>query len=184
MPGVLEVKRLAAIVAATLAVGALAGCKDDTPTSNAQEQGQAQTETAFRQQSAAVPYPAAQLTDSLERRNLRERLLRQNKPNSIGYVYLLGMNGSYVGYYAIKGKVSSTQSQMTTTDLVQGCGSGNSYSCAVTVPAPGDDGSYGANEPGIFFFTTEGVLVTTSMDYIVSDAPLPVSAPKLNATKG
>jgi hypothetical protein len=165
------------------AIGILTACAGSAPKSSAQKQGQEQTETAFKQQSAAVPYPASQLTDSLERRNIRERLLRQNKPNTIGYVYVLGMNGTYVGYYAIKGKVSSTQSQMTTTDLIQSCGQGSSYSCAVTVPAPGDDGSYGQNEPGIFFFTTENVMVTTSMDYIASDQPLPVNAPNLNPTK-
>lgn len=162
---------------ATLMLMSCTAC-DDEP-SGAQRQGQIDTEQAFRQQSAAVPYPKSQMTDSLERRNLRERLLRQNRPNAIGYVYVLGMNGSYVGYYVIRGKVSSTQSQMTTTSLVQSCGSGSGYSCAVTVPAPGDDGSYGSYEPGIFFFTTDGTMVTTSMEYMVSDHPLPVHAPKL-----
>ena len=48
------------------------------------------------------------------------------------------------------------------------------------VNAPGDDGSYGANEAGVFFFTTEGAMVTTSLDYIVSDQPINISATKLN----
>lgn len=166
-------------VSAASAALLLTGCTGSSPKTSAQAAGQQQTETAFRQQSSAVPYPAAQLRDSLERRNIRERLLRTNNPTKIQYVYLLGMNGTYIGYYAIKGKVSSTQSQMTTAQLIQRtCKSGD---CSFdVVNAPGDDGSYGDNEQGIFFFTTEGVMVTTSMDYIVSDAPLPVSAPKLN----
>lgn len=174
-------KRTAAILTAAACMLALAGCTAPSAPS-AQDDGQALTEQAYQQQSTAVPYPVDQLRDSLERRNVRERLLRTNKPNAVGYVYLLSMTGDYVGYYAIKGKVSSTQSQMTTSQLLTwtcragGCESG-------TVDAPGDDGSYGANEDGIFFFTTEGVMVTTSMPYIVSDAPLSVSAPKLN-TKG
>jgi hypothetical protein len=169
----------AAIAAMVLTVG-LSACSADSQTS-AQSKGQDDTEQAFKQQSAAVPYPVAQLTDSLERRNLKEKLLRQNKPNSIGYVYILGVNGTAIGYFTIKGKVSSTQSQMTTTDLVvDRC---SSSTCPVVVTAPGDDGSYGENEKGIFFFTTEGALVETSMDYFVSDQPLPVSAPKLNPPK-
>jgi hypothetical protein len=50
------------------------------------------------------------------------------------------------------------------------------------VDAPGDDGSYGANEKGVFFFTTEGALVETNQDYLYSDQPIPTfaSLPKLN----
>jgi hypothetical protein len=94
-------------------------------------------------------------------------------------VYLLGDTGTYLGYYAIKGKGSSTQSQMTAdqTELTHG-----SYGQSVE-NAPGDDGSYGANEDGIFFFTVEGVMVTTNMHYIVSDQALSVRAPKLNVPK-
>lgn len=177
-------RRSTAVIALIAAVMlTLTACTEGPERSSAQADGQKLTEQAYARQAAAVPYPAAQLTDSLERRNLREKLLRQNKPNAINYVYTLGMNGNYVGYYAIKGKVSSTQSQMTTSQLIHGCGQTTSYSCAVTVPAPGDDGSYGDNEPGIFFFTAEGALIETSMDYFVSDQPLPVSAPKLNPAK-
>ena len=174
-------RKVLAAAAAVAVVAGLAACS--TAPSNAQSDGQKLTEQAYRQQSAAVPYPVEQLHDSLERRNIKDRLLRTNKPNAIGYVYILGMNGNYVGYYVIKGKVSSTQSQMTADQLItwtcnegSGCQSG-------TVNAPGDDGSYGANEEGIFFFLTDGTMVETSMDYIVSDQPLPVNAPKLNPTK-
>lgn len=152
------------------------GCGDKPPT--AQQSGQKQTEQAFAQQSGAVPYPADQLKDSLERRNLRERLLRDNKPNAIRYVYLLSF-AEPLGYYTIKGKVSSTQSQMTTDQLIvrPKCSSG----CTIrhVVNAPSDDGSYGENEPGVFFFTTSGVMVTTSLDYVVSDQPLPLDVPEL-----
>lgn len=155
-------------------------CEGDTSKPGAQEAGQKQTEQAFKQQSTAVPYPADQLKDSLERRNLKERLLRDNKPNAIRYVYLLSF-AEPLGYYTIKGKVSSTQSQMTTDSLVRRyCKSCSGGGQAVTVPAPGDDGSYGANEEGIFFFTTEGVMVTTNLDYVVSDQPLPFDVPELN----
>lgn len=171
--------RAVTVAGATAAAVVLTAGSCDEQKSSAQKEGQSQTEQAFRQQSAAVPYPVSQLRDSLERRNLRERLLRTNNPSKLQYVYLLGTTGTYLGYYAIKGKVSSTQSQMTTDQLEIDHGS---YGQAV-VNAPGDDGSYGANEEGIFFFTTEGVMVTTNLSYIVSDAPLRVEAPKLNVPK-
>jgi hypothetical protein len=165
--------RIAALTLTALAAVSVAACDDGKPT--AQSQGQAQTEQAYKQQSSAVPYPADQLKDSLERRNIRERLLRTNKPNAIGYVYVMSF-GKIIGYYTIKGKVSSTQSQMTTDEFEIDHGS---YGQSV-VNAPGDDGSYGANEPGVFFFTTEGAMVETNLDYIVADQPLPVDVPLLN----
>jgi hypothetical protein len=166
--------RIAALATtAVLTIAGVSACTSDNK--SAQQTGQAQTEQAFKQQSAAVPYPVDQLKDSLERRNIRERLLRTNKPNAIGYVYVMSF-GKIIGYYTIKGKVSSTQSQMTTDQLELDHGS---YGQSV-VNAPGDDGSYGANEPGIFFFTTEGAMVETNLDYIVADQPLPVDVPLLN----
>lgn len=155
------------------------GCEAEDK-ADPQVSGEKLTRQAYRQQSAAVPYPADRLKDSLERRNLRDRLLRTNVPNKIQYVYLLSFSEP-LGYYTIKGKVSSTQSQMTADQLRV---DGNCSGCGdIVVTAPGDDGSYGANENGIFFFTTEGVMVTTNLDYIVSDQPLPFNVPELNKKK-
>jgi len=151
----------------------------DDPKSTAQQTGQQLTENTFAQQQAAVPYPSAQLRTSLERANLRDRLLRLNSPSKIGYVYLMNF-GKIVGYYVIKGKVSNTDSQMTTSTTVDR--RSDTSGGAVTYPAPGDDGSYGANETGNFFFTAENVLVETDLNYLYADAPLPVNAPKLNGT--
>jgi hypothetical protein len=163
-------------VAAVLAGLALTGCTNHKPADGgAQVQGQRQTEDAYAKLAKAVPYvPPA---NSLERRNLAERLKRTDNPNAIGYVYLLSF-GKPIGYYVVKGKVSNPDSQLTTTDLVTDC-SGWSTPCRVTVPAPGDDGSYGPNEGGIFFFTAEGTMVTTSLDYVWSDNPLPLDVPRL-----
>ncbi len=126
----------------------------------------------------AVPYPTSLMRDSLERRNLRERLLRFNKPNKIGYLYVMSF-GKFVGYYVVKGKVSSVQSQMTTTKQTWDCG-GMDGGCAVD--SIGDDGSFGPNEggdAGIFFFTATGVMVETTLDWVYSDAPLRIDVPNL-----
>lgn len=155
----------------------LSACGGQSESAKLQQQGQQDTVDAFSKQSAAVPYPKDALTNSLERKNLSERLVRTNKPDSLGYVYLMSF-GKVIGYYAVKGKVSSTQSQMTTDQLVvRTC---ENAECSFdTVTAPGDDGSYGANEDGIFFFTTSGQMVTTNLDYVWSDNPLPIEVPLL-----
>lgn len=113
--------------------------------------------------------------DSLECKNLKERERRNAQPSAIGYVYLYNFDGTIKGYFTIKGKVSSTQSQMGPMDQLDTHSYGNTV-----LEAPGDDGSYGPNEQGIFFFTTEGVMVTYSGEYVLSDAPLKLSDNKLN----
>lgn len=135
-----------------------------------------------RQQTAAVPYPLAQMRDSLERRNLRERLLRFNRPNKIGYLYVMSF-GKFVGYYVVRGKVSSTQSQMTSPVQVWNCGGADGGCQADSI---GDDGSFGPNEggdAGIFFFTATGVMVETTLDWVYSDAPLKIDVPNLLNSK-
>ena len=87
---------VAAIVSSVLLVALGAG---SCQSSSVQSSGQKQTEDAFAQQQAAVPYPVSELKDSLERRNVRERLLRTNEPNKLGYVYLLSFSGTPLGYY-------------------------------------------------------------------------------------
>lgn len=159
--------------AATLAL--IGGCTSSQ--SDAQSQGQAQTEQAYQQQSAAVPYPVSQLNDSLERRNLRERLLRYNNPSKISYIYLLSNTGGMYAFFTVKGKVSSNSSQMTTDQITHwACNGGNGGHCDnLVVNAPQDDGSYGGAEPGIFFFTSDNVMVTWDGPYLLTDAPMKVN---------
>jgi hypothetical protein len=142
---------------------------------------QEQTVDAYMgQMLASVPYPTAQMRDSLERRNLRDRLLRFNKPEKVGYVYLMSF-GKFVGYYVVKGKITSTQSQMTPMQKAYDSDGGSGHD-EVVVDSPGDDGSWGANEggdKGIFFFTSSGVMVETTLDWMYSDAPLHIDVPNL-----
>jgi hypothetical protein len=138
--------------------------------------------------SAAVPYPFASSmpSDPLERKNLSRRLKYYNSKGSTNYVYVFaGMTDKVIGYYVITGKVSSTGSQMTSTDINVHCGySGTNESC--TNLAIGDDGSYGPSEggdSGVFFFTTNGNLVETDQPFVVSSQPLKIysDVPELDA---
>jgi outer membrane murein-binding lipoprotein Lpp len=162
-------KKLIAAVAVVALL--LAGCASGKDTSSQRKKDQAVVDTYSQRLSSAVPYPLAQMRDSIERRNLRERLLRFNKPAKLGYVYLMSF-GKFLGYYTIRGKISSTESQMTVTDEVRDYCS--SDFCGIVTDSMGDDGSYGPNEQGVFFFTTGGVMVQTNLDYVYSDAPLNV----------
>ena len=151
-------KPIAATVAA-LAIAALAltGC---TPT---------QRDSREAAQKAATSTTG----DSLELKNLKTKRDREENADSIRYLYLMSF-GKPIGYYVTKGKISSNGSQIgPETEIVNGGGNGN------VVDSAQDDGSYGDGDPGIFFFTTDGVMVVTDLDYIQSDQPLAIDVPRL-----
>ena len=75
-------------VAAVLVLSA-SSCEESKQKGASAERSQQTTEQYQNQLETAVPYPLDAMRDSIERRNLKERLLRFNKPDKIGYVYLL-----------------------------------------------------------------------------------------------
>lgn len=116
------------------------------------------------------------LKNSLEKANLKEKLERENDPTSVRYVYLISF-AQPIGYYVIKGKVSSSGSQLAAEEeIVDPCS--GSY-CPIPMDSAQDDGTYGTGDPGIFFFLADGTMVSTTLDYIESDQPLPIDVPRL-----
>jgi hypothetical protein len=116
---------------------------------------------------------SSQIKNSLEKKNLERKRDREESPDAVRYLYLMNY-GQIVGYYVTKGKVSSNGSQVgPETEVVW------SNSSGYTLDSAKDDGTYGSGDPGIFFFTTDDVMVETSLDYIQSDQPLAIDVPRL-----
>lgn len=111
----------------------------------------------------------SQIVNSLEKQNLEKKRDREENPDSIRYLYLMNY-GQIVGYYVTKGKVSSNGSQV---------GPESEIISSHVLDSAKDDGTYGIGDPGIFFFTTDDVMVETSLDYIQSDQPLAIDVPRL-----
>lgn len=114
------------------------------------------------------------IQNSAELANLVERINRTNDPNHTWYVYIFTMDGKLMYYSQIQGKVSSTDSSPSAPNRNQCSGSGSGYACG-TVDNPALDGSYGKNEPGIFFFLRNAshTMVETNFYYIVTDSFIP-----------
>lgn len=183
----LTLRRATAIVAMAAAL-TLTGCSaNGSSASKAQQASNTTAGVEYQKFSAAVPYPYANAdpSDPLERENLARRLVQLNSKGATNYVYLMTYSGQVIGYYVINGKVSSTGSQMTSTQVNVDCSrGGTNLSC--TDDAIGDDGSYGPSEGGqngVFFFTTAGTLVETNQPWVMSSTPIRLyaSAPQLDA---
>lgn len=117
---------------------------------------------------------SSQIVNSLEKQNLEKKRDKEEDPNTIRYVYVLSY-ANIIGFYTAKGKVSSSGSQVGPEQEVV-----KHYGSYYTLDSAKDDGTYGAGDPGIFFFTTDGTMVETSLDYIVSDQPLPIDVPRFS----
>ena len=175
------------LVAVTLCM--LTGCDSDY---------EAQTSDLEKQQSINIDLEQSQPTPtdidySLERYNLirraywvngqREKALALPCPvdKPLGYVVLMLEGVGVVGNYVIDGKVSSLNSFLTPDSEYYeqeygsngySVGDGNNWLADV-------DGSYGENDNGIFFFTTDGKYIEWTGTYIYSDIPYIVDDPIL-----
>lgn len=182
----LNMKKIVSIlllVAITLCM--LAGCDSDyqEQTSDVEKQ---QSITKDLQQSQPTP---TDIDYSLERYNLirraywvngqREKALALPCPveKPLGYVVLMLEGVGVVGNYVIDGKVSSLNSFLTPDSEYYEYSAGetskkNNWLADV-------DGSYGENDNGIFFFTTDGKYIEWTGTYIYSDIPYIVDDPIL-----
>ena len=168
----------------------LAGCDSDY---------RAQTSDVEKQQSITQDLQESQPTPtdidySLERYNLirraywvngqREKALSLPCPveKPLGYVVLMLEGVGVVGNYVIDGKVSSLNSYLTPDSEYY------EYSAGETARKnhwlADVDGSYGENDNGIFFFTTDGKYIEWTGTYIYSDIPYIVDDPILKVQEG
>lgn len=125
---------------------------------------------------------------SLERYNLIKRAYwvngQREKANTLpcevekplGYIVLFTESGAIVGSFVVDGKVSSLNSYLTPDseyyELVDGSTSSHYNDWLADV-----DGSYGTNDNGIFFFTTDGKYIEWTGTYLYSDIPFIVDDP-------
>lgn len=152
----------------------LTGCEYEEPTASVE-----QTKTEENQSILLKNQPPVQLDWSLERENINKRTNLWNDANKMSYIYLISY-GKVMAFYTVKGKVSSVNSQITNPEQIamvrKSLQTGYKYVEGV-LPSPAEDGSYGTNGDGIFFFTTEGVYVEWAGEYMLADQPLKLSTP-------
>lgn len=178
-------KNVSILLLVAITICMLAGCDSDyqEQTSDVEKQ---QSITKDLQQSQPTP---TDIDYSLERYNLirraywvngqREKALSLPCPveKPLGYVVLMLEGVGVVGNYVIDGKVSSLNSFLTPDSEYYEYSAGetskkNNWLADV-------DGSYGENDNGIFFFTTDGKYIEWTGTYIYSDIPYIVDDPIL-----
>lgn len=104
--------------------------------------------------------------NSVEQKNIMERLTRDNKPGSIKHLYVMSAySGQVLIYSTVNGKVTSAGKRLTPTTVIgfnSNLSTPNNYvkigdRVFVTDEVLGDDGSYGSSDPYIYWFDVKGV---------------------------
>jgi hypothetical protein len=136
-------------------------------------------------------------TDGLtaEQRNVRDRLVADNKPGSIKHLYLISAySGQVLLYSTVKGKVTSSGKRLTpTTANYASNGQGGSSGFEVSTPNGNrfftsevlqDDGTYGSSVEYLYWWDVQGryhqQYVTGGMILHISDQPIPVKSITIN----
>lgn len=121
--------------------------------------------TEINQRDLIKKQPPLKMDWSLERDQLIKRAKLWNDKNKVSYIYLFNKD-ALVGFYAIKGKVSSVNSQLTTPEF---------YYNGAVLPSPAEDGSFGMNGDAVFFFLTDGSYMEWNGTYLLVDRPMKLS---------
>lgn len=127
--------------------------------------------------NAITAIPVPKITNFVERKTIAQWAQRWDKPSVVTYLYLFSY-GQCIGYYVCNGKPAATTNYLVPEWKDRSVGSGGVES-EQTMDI---DGTYGANNPGIRFFTASGTAVEWAgqgASYLYSDAPIPLKVPKL-----
>ena len=170
-----------------LCVVALGICLISCDLEDGAYQDQLNTQQAANHLQSNQPTPT-DLEYSLERYNLIRRAYwvngQREKANTLpcavekplGYIILMSGN-TIIGRFVVDGKVSSLNSFLTPDSEYYSSSSSCDWLADV-------DGSYGANDNGIFFFTPNGNYFEWTGTYLYSDIPFSIDDPVIKIEEG
>lgn len=167
-----------------MVAGILSGCENQMVSTGSEDDLAAQKNIASKL-AENQPTPT-DISYSLERYNLIRRAYwvngKEEKANTLvcpvqkplGYCVLMTESGAVVGSFVVDGKVSSLNSFLTPSHEDKRV---PYYEAVITEELSDVDGSYGENDNGIFFFTTDGLYIEWTGIYLYSSSPMIVDDP-------
>ena len=114
--------------------------------------------SGIERKTVEVPKGADGLT--IEQRNIRDRLLEDNKIGSVKHLYIISAySGQFILYSTVRGKVTSSGKRLAPFEVNQYNGfdfdiGSSSYETNEVLQ---DDGSYGSSNDYIFWWDSKGI---------------------------
>jgi len=141
---------------------------------------------------ATVKVPVGTDGMTSEQRNVRDRLVEDNKPGAVKHLYIISAySGQVIFYSTVRGKVTSGGKRLTPTTVIGDGPNTNSYfnvnigdSMEQTAEVLQDDGTYGYSSEYLYWWDTQGryyqYYITGGVIPIISTQPMAVKSIILN----
>jgi hypothetical protein len=140
---------------------------------------------------AEVKVPIGSDGLTAEQRNVRDRLVADNKPGAIKHLYVISpYSGQVILYSTVKGKVTSGGKRLTPNTIAAGYGQWPGFAVKigddsmVTTEVLQDDGTYGSSGEYLYWWDVRGAYhqhyLTGGQIITISDQPLPVKSVTIN----
>lgn len=158
--------------------------------------GPQQTTSASGVQKANVQVAVGNDGLTVEQRNVKQRILEDNKPGAIKHLYVISpYSGQVILYSTVRGKVTSGGKRLTPTSVAAIDGHEVGYEHAgFPVDISGgrqhtgevlqDDGTYGQSGDYLYWWDVRGAYhqhyLTGGQIVTISDQPLPVKSVTIN----
>lgn len=157
--GILKMKKgLKVLISLTIGSSLLlAGCEDTVSTSQMKDKI-GYSESLMKQ----VNTP--KLSRSLERENIRQRLIVSNDPLTLQWIYPMSA-GRVLGRFPVKGKITSSSKRLTPSTIMDT----GSYNTSEELPD--ESGAYGSSVEYIFWFDPSGEIHSHRGDFFMSPRP-------------
>jgi hypothetical protein len=177
------------LIIATLTLALLFMAEDDC-----NDTAQPVASSGVRKLDVSVNVGADGLT--AEQRNVKARIIEDNKPGAIKHLYVISpYSGQVILYSTVKGKVTSGGKRLTPTQAESAyVQEYRSWSGGFQVNTPGgsmitrevlqDDGTYGSSGDYLYWWDVRGAYhqhyLTGGQIVTISDQPLPVKSVTIN----
>lgn len=141
---------------------------------------------------ANVKVPVGSDGLTIEQRNVRDRVLEDNKPGAIKHLYIISAySGQAIIYSTVRGKVTSSGKRLTPSSIHFTKGqTPDGFAIDIdglthyTHEVLGDDGTYGSSVEYLYWFDSRGIYhqqyITGGMIVHVSSEPISVKGVTIN----
>lgn len=113
---------------------------------------------------------APTITYSVERENIAKRIETTNDANLLQWIYPMSA-GRVIGRFPVRGKVTSGDKRLASTEMLNDNGRSGGYSATHVVEAPDEMGAYGSSGGYVFWFSPSGQYHQHKGDYFLSTEP-------------